>query len=219
MNPIIVRRRATTSVTPAAAAPKARKAAPEESAGELRIGTRLRHARLTKGLTLRQVAELAQCSESLVSKLESDRARPSLTLLHRIVQVLEINIGTLFTEGEDAPPVQVFAPGGRPVISVDPLRRGDGVALERLVPGARARLLQGNIHIVEPGGSSDGTIQHEGEEVGYVLEGELELVVEGVTYRLSAGWSFFFDSNLAHGYRNPGTVTTRVVWINSPATF
>jgi len=185
-----------------------------------KIGTKLKHARLTKGLSLRELGSAAGCSESFVSKIEHNHVRPSLSMLHRLVRVLEINVAALFNEGQDEDdPVVILAPTKRPVIRTDPLRHGKGITLERLVPNARSVLLQANIHHVEAGGTSDGQIQHEGEEIGYVLEGELDLTVESRTFRLKAGDSFFFPSQMAHGYRNPTKRTTRIVWVNTPPSF
>ncbi len=185
-----------------------------------RIGLKLHHARLTKGLNLKQVASAVGCSESFLSKLENDRVRPSLAMLHRLVGALEINVTALFNDADtDSRPVLVLRPGDRQVIQVDPLWRGKGIELERLIPNARGALLQANVHVVAPGSSSDGMIQHDGEEIGYILEGKLDLTVDGVTYRLEEGNSFFFSSSLPHGYRNPGKIKTRVLWVNSPPTF
>jgi quercetin dioxygenase-like cupin family protein/DNA-binding XRE family transcriptional regulator len=185
-----------------------------------KIGTKLRHARLTKGLSLKQLGIAAGCSESFVSKIEHNHVRPSLAMLHRLVRVLEINVAALFNDSQDEDdPVVILSPTKRPVIRTDPLRHGKGITLERLVPNARSVLLQANIHHVEPGGTSDGQIQHEGEEVGYVLEGELDLTVESRTFRLKAGDSFFFPSQMAHGYRNATKRVARVVWVNSPPSF
>jgi transcriptional regulator with XRE-family HTH domain len=72
----------------------------EESDMELRIGTRLRHARLTLGARLRDVAEKAGCSESLISKLENDRIVPSLKVLHRLCEVLNLTLGELMSRPE-----------------------------------------------------------------------------------------------------------------------
>jgi transcriptional regulator with XRE-family HTH domain len=211
---VVVRRRSSTKASAVAPMKKA------EQASGPRIGVKLRHARLTKGLSLRQTADRVGCSESFLSKLENDRVRPSLAMLHRLVTVLETNIAVLFDDDKtNGHSVLVFHAGERPLIRVDPLRSGDGVALERIVPNTHSRLLQGNIHVIDPGGSSDGTIQHDGEEVGYVLDGRVDLTVEGQVYPLVAGDSFFFQSNLSHGYVNPGTVTARILWINSPPTF
>jgi ribosome-binding protein aMBF1 (putative translation factor) len=45
------------------------------------IGTRLRHARLMQGARLKDVADQAGCSESLVSKIENNKLEPSLQVL------------------------------------------------------------------------------------------------------------------------------------------
>src|SRR5580704_4246688 len=53
------------------------------------------------------------------------------------------------------------------------------VILTDLIPYSHSYLLQGNIHHIATGGGSDGKIGHSGEEVGYVLDGEIELIVDG----------------------------------------
>ena len=60
---------------------------------------------------------------------------------------------------------------------------------------------------------------HSGEEIGYVLEGEIELTVDGHKYRAKMGDSFHFRSELPHGYRNVGPTPARILWINTPPTF
>ena len=105
-----------------------RRARKEAWPSKPRIGLKLRHARLTKGLNLKQVATAIGCSESFLSKLENDRVRPSLAVLHRLVDVLEINVTALFNNTEaDNEPVLVLQPKDRQVIPVaDPLWRGCG---------------------------------------------------------------------------------------------
>jgi transcriptional regulator with XRE-family HTH domain len=178
----------------------------------LNLGVRLRHARLVAGLTLLQLAQKAACSESLISKLEHGAASPSLAMLHRLAVALDTNIAELTSE-EIPPGGPILRRNERPVI------RAGGIALERLVLPTRGGLLQANIHIVEPGASSDGTIVHAGEEVGYVLEGSLELRLDQELYTLVEGDAFTFPSHIPHGYRNVGTGVVRVLWVNSPATF
>lgn len=99
------------------------------------------------------------------------------------------------------------------------VRRGKGIRLERLIPHAPGALLQGNIHVIEPGGGSDQDLTREGEEIGFILEGSLELIIDGVTYLAEAGGSFFFRSDQPHSYRNPTGGPTRVVWITTPPIF
>lgn len=191
--------------------------APTEKAPVLPLlfGARIKHARLAKGLRQQSLADLAGCSKSMLSKIEGDSVVPSLPTLQRIAHALEIDLATLFT-GASTDGDLVSRPGSRPVLNVDPLRNGEGIHYERLVPFGKGVLLEANIHIIQPGGGREDTIQHHGEELGIVLEGQLELTIAGRIYLARAQDSFFFSSVLGHSYRNPGPGVTRVIWVNTP---
>ena len=191
---------------------------PGDQVSSSRLSMRLRLARQIRGMTLKSVADAAGCSESLLSKIENGKATPSLPMLHRLVLALETNIGWMFEEGDGDEGV-VFRRGERPLITLDPLRQGEGISLERVIPYSNGHLLQCNIHRIETGGESAGPIQHAGEEVGYVLEGDIELMVANSTYKLSAGDSFVFRSELPHHYRNAGVSPASIFWVNTPPTF
>jgi transcriptional regulator with XRE-family HTH domain len=181
----------------------------------LLFGARIRHARLAKGMRQQALADLAGCSKSMLSKIEGDRVVPSLPALQRIARALEIELANLFAGQADYNNI-ISRPGSRPVLNIDPLRQGEGIQYERLVPFGHGVLLEANIHIIQPQGGREDPIQHQGEELGLVLEGQLELMVDGRAYLARAQDSFFFSSVLGHSYRNPGPGVTRVVWVNTP---
>lgn len=201
-------------------ASEAKAVEPEGLEAEIKIGGRLRHARLMKGMSLKDVASGVGVSESFVSKLENDKVQPSLAVLHRLVAFLGLNVAAMFNhETEEGGPLMVMREGQRPTIATRLRQNADGVMLERLIPQMRNSLLQVNIHQVEPGGGSHGLISHVGEEMGYVLEGVLDLTVGAQTCRLNRGDSFFFPSEEPHGYANPGKEVARILWVNTPPTF
>lgn len=169
-------------------------------------------------MTLKTLAAAANCSESLLSKIENGKASPSLPMLHRLVEVLDTNIGWMFEQVDDDEAI-VFRAGARPLIALDALRRGEGISLERIIPYSPGHLLQCNIHHIEAEGSSEGPIQHAGEEVGYVLAGRVELIVDGKSHALATGDAFVFRSELPHHYRNIGEGRASIFWVNTPATF
>jgi len=187
---------------------------------EIAVGTRLKHARLNFKLNLRQLADKVGCTESYLSKVENNKVRPSLPMLHKIAVTLGISVAKLFVEDDATQgPVTTLREGQRPVLRTDHRRAGDAVSLETLLPSHLATLLEANIHHVPAGASSQGFLEHQGEEMGYVLEGELELTVGDQTVRVGRGDSFFFLSHIAHGYRNIGSSDARVLWINTPQSF
>jgi transcriptional regulator with XRE-family HTH domain len=168
-------------------------------------------------LTLGDVARRAGCSESMLCKIEKGRVNPSITLLRRLAEALSINMAALFQD--TAPPDIVQRAGERPRLNDNALLHGDGIALERIVPPGPGIALQADIHVIAVGGGLEGLISHEGEEMGYVLEGAVDLIVEDRTWRLGPGDSFHFRSERPHGYRNAGDVPARLLWVNTPPTF
>ncbi len=183
------------------------------------LGIKLKLARQTKGLTLKQLAEQSDCSESLLSRVENGKSLPSLPLVHRLVRVLETNVAWLFEEAdpEETPICRV---GKRPVITLDQqLDNAKGVSLERIIPFKRGHLLQCNIHHLDVGGQSGDPITHDGEEVGYVLEGVIELLLDDETHELQPGDAFYFRSHIPHSYRNVGDQPASILWVCTPPTF
>jgi transcriptional regulator with XRE-family HTH domain len=192
-----------------------RKAALTTDANALKIGIRLRHARLLKGLRMRDLAAAVGCDESMISKIEAGKVLPSLPMLHKMVQALDRDLASFFGLPIDEHKL-VQKPDHRLKVFVDALRGGTGVVYERLVPVAAGNLLEGNIHIVSPGGEKVDLITHQGEAVGYLLSGTIELTIDGSTYAMEPGDSFFFKAYLTNGYRNTGPDEARILWVNTP---
>jgi quercetin dioxygenase-like cupin family protein/DNA-binding Xre family transcriptional regulator len=203
----------------AAKAPRKKKAvAAAKPKDGFHLGARLKHARLLHQMRLKDVAARAGCSESMLSKIENELASPSLTTLHRLCKALTLSISDLLSNGKVDPWV-IMRPDQRKTIGRRNAAGSEGVSAEVLIPSAEGRLLEGFLVVIEPGGNTNGVLQHKGEEVGYVVEGQLELTINKEVRLLNAGDSFYFPSNLPHAYRNPGKTRLRVVWINTPPTF
>ena len=71
---------------------------PDASETNVSMGVQLRHARLVKGLRLKDVADLSNCSESMISKIENNKTAPSLNTLHRIAKALGTSVATLLQD-------------------------------------------------------------------------------------------------------------------------
>jgi transcriptional regulator with XRE-family HTH domain len=120
---------------------------------------------LLLGLTLKQVSEAAECSESLLSKVENGRAYPSLQTLYRIAVSLGTNVAACLPRAVMHPrlcstPKRV-------------LRRrwtSMGSGSSGLFPYKDGNLLENTIHMVAPGAGIE-PISHQGEELCYVLKG------------------------------------------------
>ncbi len=184
----------------------------EEDLRRLRIGPRIHTIRRLRAMTLNNLAALTGYSASLLSRIENEKTVPSIPTLLRLSKALEIDLISFFKGYGDS---DVLTKQHERE-SVKGLRHSEGTELEILVAPADDRLLEAFLVKLRPGGHGGKPISHEGEEMGYVIEGKLELTVAGRTYLAAAGDSFHFPSNLEHSYRNTGDGVTTVVWVNTP---
>ncbi|MCE7004373.1 XRE family transcriptional regulator [Kibdelosporangium philippinense] len=198
------------------------------------IGSRLRKARTDVGISVRELARKAGVSASLVSQIETGKARPSVATLYALVQHLNLRVDELF---EDTPPVptpeepespSTPAPAGfavmRKLISAPMIQHAEtrstlklegGITWERLtpfdVPGVDFLKITYDV-----GGAScpDGLRQtHSGHEFGHLLSGRLCVTVGFDTTEIGPGDSIYFDSSTPHRLHNPGNEPAVGIWM------
>ncbi|MCC5958734.1 MAG: helix-turn-helix transcriptional regulator [Rhodobacteraceae bacterium] len=181
-------------------------------------GKRLRHARLLKGYTLKQLADIVKCSESMLSKLENSRLSPSLAMLGRISAAVDVPVPDLLIQDDGYSPVDgvTLFPSSR--FEIQPGDDIIDVAFNRILPLDRSGLLQLNMLHVQPGAEQSRTLAHEGEEFIFVLEGALDVIIEDRQYRVAASSGIFFSSTMNHRYANNGDAVARAFWVNTPPT-
>ncbi|MCY3648985.1 MAG: XRE family transcriptional regulator [Acidimicrobiaceae bacterium] len=174
------------------------------------LGPALRQRRKAAGMTMQELADRCDLSQPFLSQIENSRAMPSLFALHRVAQAL----GTTT--------VALLDPA---VSEVTLVRAGEGEAFF-LAEGARTRFLtpgegrrlEANETVAEPNIDSD-VIVHEGEEVVHVLEGSLEIRLEGRDpIPLSPGDTVLYPSTTPHQWASGGT-GARFLIITSPPSF
>lgn len=62
------------------------------------LGSRIKAVRESRGLSIRDLAELAGINKSQIVRIESGRSDPHYTTLLRIARALEVSVGD-FTDG------------------------------------------------------------------------------------------------------------------------
>jgi DNA-binding transcriptional MerR regulator/quercetin dioxygenase-like cupin family protein len=177
------------------------------------LGEKLRAARHRRGLSLRDASRLAGLSVSHLSAIECGTRNASLAGLQRLAVALGIQVSDLFGDAQ-RPPRRLVRAGQRPVLDTGDRR----VRIESLSVGAQ--LLEPHLYLAEPGGGSQGSYHHDGEETVYVLEGEVEFWLNEVErHTVAAGDCLTFPSSLAHRWQNCGTGRLAMLWVNTPITF
>jgi len=177
------------------------------------LGHKLRSLRKKRGLSLKQLGARADCSPSYLSMVENEKVDPGISRLKKIADGLDVTIVDLFQKND-----------GQKVV----IRKEDRIhaefhrsktKIEIIVPQLPNKLMDARIATIYPGGDSEGDYRHPGEEFGLILEGRLELTIDGDIYELNEGDSFYFSSNRNHRFRNPEKEDTIVVWVNTPSSW
>ncbi|MCY3995617.1 MAG: cupin domain-containing protein [Rhodobacter sp.] len=169
------------------------------------LGERLRLRRKEAELTMRYVAENAGLSVGFISQVERGLTAPSLSSLRSIARVLQRPISEFLEQpGSGTGTTRK----GRRVS----YRIADGsVSYERLsanFPGSTLR----SVILHEPPGHRSEPISHEGEELFYILQGEITVEIEGGCKILRQGDSTHFASRRKHATWNHTDRTASILW-------
>jgi transcriptional regulator with XRE-family HTH domain len=192
------------------------------------LGPRLRALRLSRGLSLRELARRLDLSPSTISQIETGKLQPSVRTLYALVSEFGVTIDAVLFDQAPPPPdtpaasesgsaagaagpgLAVQRAAGRPSITLD-----SGVTWERLMFWADddVEFMEA---IYEPAGASgpdDALVHHSGHEFGYVLSGRLCVIVGNDEFCLEPGDSISFPSTTPHRLANGGTETARAIWV------
>ncbi len=175
------------------------------------LGARLRRLRFERELSLAAVAASTGVSVGFLSALERAQMTASVGTLRKLARFYKMNILDFFNPTVANP--RRVRPTERKT-----LEAGPGVTMELLAWGNT--VMEPHLFRIEPAATSGGSYSHEGEEFLYVLQGKLEISLDGgESVRLSPGDSFYFESSTPHRWSNPGKKRTLVLWVNTPPTF
>lgn len=200
--------------------------------GYSEMGDHLRSARRRRHLSLRDLAARLGLSPSLISQVETGRAKPSVSTLYAIANELDVSLDELLFNdagragrGVADAPLRVVdseaVPAPRPTAS--PVQRADDRKVIRLASGVTwERLTTESVAgidflyvIYEVGGASSPEHEfqrHGGHEWGFVLSGKLGVTIGFEDHELGPGDSISIDSTVPHRLSNRGTVPVHGIW-------
>ncbi|WP_207875937.1 helix-turn-helix domain-containing protein, partial [Microbacterium sp. C448] len=183
------------------------------------LGRRLRATREEQKLSLRAVASAIGVSPSMLSQVETGKIHPSVTTLYALVSHLNVSLDELLgIVPSDAAPTaalrEIQRLGVQRAEANPTIEMENGVTWERLA-NAGHRGVDPLIMTYEPGASSSAEgklMRHSGTEYGYLIEGELTLLLDFDSFTLHVGDSICFDSHRPHLYRNDTDRAARGIW-------
>lgn len=177
------------------------------------IGQKIRKLRKQRNMTLKELADQAGVSQSMLSQIERGIASPTIVSLVAIANALATSAAVFF---EETGPLQddqspVYKSGSKKM-----LRTETGMTLLPLA--AKTELKDTVIQLAEifldPGGYNRlKPTAHDGVERFSVLDGSFVVEMGAREYLLERGDSISINASLPHRLINPSPAMARGVWM------
>ncbi|MDQ0272709.1 helix-turn-helix domain-containing protein [Cytobacillus purgationiresistens] len=168
---------------------------------------KVREIRKKQGLTLSALSEKTGLSQGLLSQIERGLVDPTVSNFWKICAALNTPINYFF-EGAKEDQI-VIRKGEHRLLQLS----NDKVLYHELIP---SHLGDDQILLVEilPGEQSEmELVSHTGVEFGYVIQGEMKIVLGEEEIFLGEGDSIHFQSTTPHRYVNVGREKAFSVWV------
>ena len=177
---------------------------------KLMVGQRIREIRTQRGLSLRALAELSNLSTNAISLIERGDNSPTVSSLHNLATALAVPITTFFEQQHNGQVIHLKKRGR-------PTSETAGVKMESLGSGLPNQQIEPFLMTIAPRGSStSGQITHSGEELVYVLSGDLICTINEQEYTLEEGDSLLFLASQPHIYQNKTRKKAQMLIIFQP---
>lgn len=167
---------------------------------EAAIGREVRTLRRQHGMTVADLAAATGLSIGMLSKIENGNTSPSLTTLQVLAHAFSVPVTAFFRGYEERREAQHVRAGEHLEIERRGTRAGHQYNLLGHI-GANASGVVVEPYLITLTTESDTfpTFQHEGLELLYMLEGEVDYRHGENIYPLKPGDSLLFDADAPHG--------------------
>jgi len=161
------------------------------------VGKRIKSIRKRKNLTLQEVSEKSGMSATAISAIERNVSSPTVNTLASIGRALGESLSSLL--GEDEVEYVVTRAANRERLATDI----PGSEFLSLAAAVRGRRFHPKLCILKPGANSgEDFVNHQGDEFFFVLQGAVEVEIDGTSLGLEQGDSLYFRGNTPYRWKN-----------------
>ena len=173
------------------------------------LGKKIKDRRILLNLTQEELADRCELTKSYISQLENNKTSPSLETLTNILEILGTNLSTFFQEDEETP--IVFNKDDHYVCEYN------GYTITWLVPNSQIQEMDPIIIELAEKQKTVEDMPHVGEELGYVIDGEINVIYGNLKKRVKKGESFYYKTDKVHYIES--VKKSKVIWVSCPPNF
>ena len=152
----------------------------------MNIGKKLKRLRQEKYLTQDELASRCELSKGFISQVERDLTSPSIANLADILEGLGTNLKDFFSDDTDEKIVFNLEDAFEVIDSKMKYK------VEWIIPNAQKNQMEPILLTLEEGGRYKEEIAHDGQEFGYILEGEINIHLGEKIFHAKKGESFYY---------------------------
>lgn len=163
---------------------------------EAEIGKKIREFRLKKLLTLQELADKSGYSKGYLSKVEKSVKAPPVATLSVIARELGVSVSVILGEETKNDSICLVRQNERTLMA----KTGEefGYAYEALANPYPSRHMEPFVLSYPSDDALKHTFQHDGEEMLFVLQGQMRFRYRNSEFILNKGDCLYFDSGVAH---------------------
>ncbi len=175
------------------------------------IGKKIKEMRIALNLTQEELADRVGLSKGFISQMEHNSTSPSISTLEDILTCLGVSLADFFAEKEEQ---QI-------VFKKEDHFKKEDCELKNIVrwvvPTAQKCMMEPVCLVLEPGGSTQKDLPHEGEEFGYVIKGKVNVHYGNRSFVAGKGESFYYTSEKTHYLSSDSGAI--MLWVSAPPSF
>lgn len=177
----------------------------------MEIGNKIKLLRLQCSLTQEELADRCDLTKGYISQLENDLTSPSIITLKDILSALGSSLKQFFSEDADEKVVY----NETDFIA----KTTNEMKFTWLVPDSQKNMMEPCIIHLKTGKETTQDLPHEGEEFGFVLDGDIRLHLGNKNYNIEKGNAFYYKCDRIHYLENTGKKPAKIIWISTPPNF
>ncbi len=178
------------------------------------IAERLAALRKLNGLTLEELAQRASLTKSYLSKLERGLSSPTIGTVLKLAEALDVTVDQLIAKPQRANEILLVKAADRVPFSPSAERQGytyEAIATERVDKAMQPFVMVPPFTLAQ----DQPMASHAGEELIFVISGEMEVLFDDRIVRMQAGDSLYFNASIPHRSRSIGKTQAQALVVVS----